>query len=137
MLLNTGTKGRAVGQLDIQWSNDKAVPDYEFQTVSLSDRLPDSPRMIELLMLYQQMLTAENLSEELEREPPAAGGVYMGICGGTVRLHSNLFPLVHFAFISYHRCSLGFSQKCYDGWCLYISCLEMEDSHEILMGFGS
>ena len=36
VLLNTGTKGKAVGQLDIRWSDDGAVPDYKFQTVSLS-----------------------------------------------------------------------------------------------------
>ena len=78
VLLNTGTKGRAVGQLDIRWSDDRTGPDYEFQALSLSERLPDSPRMIELLTLYQQMLTAENLSEELEREPLATGGVYVG-----------------------------------------------------------
>ena len=68
VLLNTGTKGKAVGQLDIQWSDDKAVPDYGFQALSLAERLPDSPRMIELLTLYQQMLSAENRSVDLERE---------------------------------------------------------------------
>ena len=78
VLLNTGTKGKAIGQLDIQWSDDKAVPDYEFQVLCLSERLPDSPRMVELLTLYQQMLTAENLSVDLEREPPATGGTYVG-----------------------------------------------------------
>ena len=78
ILLNTGTKGKAIGQLDIRWDNDRMVADYDFQAVSLSGRLPDSPRMIELLTLYQQMLTAENLSEDLEREPPTTGGVYVG-----------------------------------------------------------
>ena len=78
VLLNTGTKGKAVGQLDIRWSDNRAIPDYKFQALPLSERFPDSPRMIELLMLYQQMLTAENLSEELEREPPATGGMYVG-----------------------------------------------------------
>ena len=78
MLLNTGTKGKAVGQLDIRWSDDKAIPDYGFQALSLSERLPDSPRMIELLTLYQEMLSAENLSVDLEREPPATGGMYVG-----------------------------------------------------------
>ena len=78
VLLNTGTKGKAVGQLDIRWSDDKAAPDYRFQALSLSERLPDSPRMIELLTLYQQMLSAENLSEDIEREPPATGGMYVG-----------------------------------------------------------
>ena len=78
VLLNTGTKGKAVGQLDIQWSDDKAVPDYGFQALSLAERLPDSPRMIELLTLYQQMLSAENRSVDLEREPPATGGMYVG-----------------------------------------------------------
>ena len=78
MLLNTGTKGKAVGQLDIRWSDDRAVTDYEFQALSLSERLPDSLRMIELLTLYQQMLTAENLSANLEREPPGTGGMYAG-----------------------------------------------------------
>lgn len=81
VLLNTGTKGKALGQLDIRWSDDKAIPDYEFQALSLSERLPDSPRMIELLTLYQQMLTAENLSVDLEREPPATGGMYVGSAG--------------------------------------------------------
>ncbi len=78
VLLNTGTKGKAIGQLDIRWSDDRAAPDYEFQALSLSERLPDSPRMIGLLKLYQQMLTAENLSEDIEREPPATGGMYVG-----------------------------------------------------------
>ncbi len=78
VLLNTGTKGKAFGQLDIRWDNDRTVADYDFQAVSLSERLPDSPRMIELLTLYQQMLTAENLSVDLEREPPATGGMYVG-----------------------------------------------------------
>ena len=78
VLLNTGTKGKAVGQLDIQWSDNKAVPDYEFQALSLAERLPDSPRMIELLTLYQEMLSAENLSVDLEREPPTTGGMYVG-----------------------------------------------------------
>ena len=78
VLLNTGTKGKAFGQLDIRWDNDRTVTDYDFQAVSLSERLPDSPRMIELLTLYQQMLTAENLSVDLEREPPATGGMYVG-----------------------------------------------------------
>lgn len=78
VLLNTGTKGKAIGQLDIRWNDDKAIPDYEFQPVSLSERLPDSPRMVELLTLYQQMLTAENLSEDIEREPPGTGGIYVG-----------------------------------------------------------
>ncbi len=78
VLLNTGTKGKAFGQLDIRWSDDKAIPDYEFQALSLSERLPDSPRMVELLTLYQQMLSAENLSVDLERESPATGGMYVG-----------------------------------------------------------
>ncbi len=78
VLLNTGTKGKALGQLDIRWHTDRAVSDYEFQALSLSERLPDSPRMIELLTLYQQMLTAEKLSVDLEREPPATGGMYVG-----------------------------------------------------------
>ena len=78
VLLNTGTKGKAIGQLDIQWRDDKAVPDYKFQALSLSERLPDSPRMVELLTLYQQMLIAENLSVDLKREPPPTGGTYVG-----------------------------------------------------------
>ncbi len=78
VLLNTGTKGKAFGQLDIRWSDDGAIPNYEFQPIFLSERLPDSPRMIELLTLYQQMLIAENLSADLEQEPPATGGVYVG-----------------------------------------------------------
>ena len=48
VLLNTGTKGKAVGQLNIRWSDDGAVPDYKFHVLSLSERLPDSPRIIEL-----------------------------------------------------------------------------------------
>ena len=47
VLLNTGTKGKAFGQLDIRWSDDRAAPDYEFQALSLSERLPDSPRMVD------------------------------------------------------------------------------------------
>ncbi len=78
VLLNTGTKGKAFGHLDIRWNSDGVVADYEFQALSLSERLPDSPRMVELLTLYQQMLAAENLSVDLEREPPTTGGTYVG-----------------------------------------------------------
>ena len=78
VLLNTGTKGKTVGQLDIRWDREGAVPDYDFQALSLSERLPDSPRMTELLTLYQQMLIAENLAVDLERELPATGGIYVG-----------------------------------------------------------
>ena len=78
VLLNTGTKGKAFGQLDIRWDNDGTVADYDFQVVSLSERLPDSPRMVELLTLYQEMLASENLLVDLEREPPATGGMYVG-----------------------------------------------------------
>ena len=56
VVLNTGTKGKAFGQLDIRWSNDRVITDYAFQALSLSEHLPDSPRMIELLTLYQQIL---------------------------------------------------------------------------------
>ena len=77
VLLNTGTKGKSLGQLDIQWHADEKIAGYDFQVLPLSERLPDSPRMVDLLALYQQMLVAENLSEDLERVPPRAGGMYV------------------------------------------------------------
>jgi len=78
VLLNTGTKGKSLGQLDIRWGTDGKIANYDFQVLSLSERIPDSPQMVDLLGLYQQMLAAENLSEDLERVPPRAGGMYVG-----------------------------------------------------------
>ena len=92
VLLNTGTKGKAFGHLDIRWNSDGVVADYEFQALSLSERLPDSPRMIELLKLYQQMLLAENLSVDLEREPPVTGGVYVG-SASCQRCHAQAYAI--------------------------------------------
>lgn len=78
VLLNPGTKGKALGRLDIQWDKGGEKADSHFQLLTLSERIPDSPRMTDLLFMYQQMLAAENLSEEVERELPSTGGMYAG-----------------------------------------------------------
>ena len=78
VLLNPGTKGKALGMLDIQWDKGEERTDSHFQLLTLSERTPDSPRMMDLLFMYQQMLAAENLSEEVEREIPSTGGMYAG-----------------------------------------------------------
>ena len=78
VLLNPGTKGKALGMLDIRWDKDEKNADSHFELLTLSERIPDSPRMTDLLLMYQQMLAAENLSEEVERELPSTGGMYAG-----------------------------------------------------------
>ena len=78
VLLNPGTKGKALGMLDIRWDKGEKRADSHFQLLTLSERIPDSPRMTDLLFVYQQMLVAENLSEEVERELPSTGGMYAG-----------------------------------------------------------
>ncbi len=78
VLLNPGTKGKALGRLDIRWDKGEKRADTHFELLTLSERIPDSPRMTDLLFVYQQMLAAENLSEEMERELPSTGGMYAG-----------------------------------------------------------
>ena len=78
VLLNPGTKGKALGMLDIRWDKGEKKADTYFELLTLSERIPDSPRMTDLLFVYQQMLAAENLSEEVERESPSTGGMYAG-----------------------------------------------------------
>ena len=78
VLLNPGTKGKALGMLDIRWDKGEKNTDSHFELLTLSERIPDSPRMTDLLFVYQQMLAAENLSEEVEREIPSTGGMYAG-----------------------------------------------------------
>ena len=78
VLLNPGIKGKALGRLDIRWDKGEESADSHFELLTLSERIPDSPRMTDLLFMYQQMLAAENLSEEVERELPSTGGMYAG-----------------------------------------------------------
>ena len=78
VLLNPGTKGKALGMLDIRWNKGEKRADSHFELLTLSERIPDSPRMTDLLFVYQQMLAAENLSEAVERELPSTGGMYAG-----------------------------------------------------------
>ena len=78
VLLNPGTKGKALGMLDIRWDKGEKNADSQFELLTLSERIPDSPRMTDLLFMYQQMLAAENLSEDVERKLPSTGGMYAG-----------------------------------------------------------
>jgi hypothetical protein len=78
VLLNTDTKGKSLGKLGIRWDDDGKITGSDFQRLSLSERIPDSPRMVALLTLYQQMLVAENLLGDLEQVPPSTGGIYVG-----------------------------------------------------------
>ena len=78
VLLNPGIKGKALGMLDIRWDKDEKRADTHFELLTLSERIPDTPRMADLLFVYQQMLAAENLNEEVEREIPSTGGMYAG-----------------------------------------------------------
>ena len=78
VLLNPGTKGKALGMLDIRWDKGEKNADSQFELLTLSERIPDSPRMTDLLFMYQQMLAAENLSEEVKLELPSTGGMYAG-----------------------------------------------------------
>ena len=78
MLLNSGTKGKALGMLDLHWEDNGNRGDTHFQLLTLSERIPDSPRMTDLLFVYQQMLAAENLAEDVQQEPLSTGGMYVG-----------------------------------------------------------
>ena len=78
VLLNPGTKGKALGALDVRWDKGEKRTDSHFELLTLSERIPDSPRMMDLRLMYQQMLAAENLIEEVERELPSTGGMYAG-----------------------------------------------------------
>ena len=78
VLLNPGRKGKALGMLDIQWKKGEKITNSHFQLLALSERIPDSPRMVDMLLLYQQMLAAENLMETVEKAPLSTGGMYTG-----------------------------------------------------------
>lgn len=78
VLINPGRKGKALGILDIQWDPGEKRANSHFQLLTLSERIPDSPRMIEILLLYQQMLAAENLTDDVEQVALSTGGMYAG-----------------------------------------------------------
>ncbi|RKU33248.1 hypothetical protein C6499_01845 [Candidatus Poribacteria bacterium] len=78
VLLNPGIKGKALGMLDIRSDKGKKNADSHFQLLTLSERIPDSPRMMDLLLMYQQMLAAENLTADIQQEPLSTGGMYAG-----------------------------------------------------------
>lgn len=78
LLLNPGTKGKALGRLDLHWDNNGNRRDTLFQLQMLSEQIPDSPRMTDLLYVYQQMLAAENLAVDVKQEPLSSGGIYAG-----------------------------------------------------------
>lgn len=78
VLLNPGIKGKALGMLDIRWDKGEVSADSHFELLTLSERIPDSPRMTDLLFVYQQMLAAENLTADIQQEPLSTGGMYAG-----------------------------------------------------------
>ncbi len=78
VLLNPGTKGKALGMLDIRWGEGEKSAASHFELLTLSERIPDSPRMMDLLFMYQQMLAVENLTADVEQEPLSTGGMYTG-----------------------------------------------------------
>ena len=78
VLLNPGRKGKALGILDIHWDASEKKANSHFQLLTLSERIPDSPRMTEMLLLYQQMLAAENLTDDVKQVPLSTGGMYAG-----------------------------------------------------------
>ena len=78
VLLNPGTKGKALGMLDVRWDKGGKHIESHFELQTLSERIPDSPRMMDMIFMYQQMLAAENLSAAVEREIPSTGGMYAG-----------------------------------------------------------
>lgn len=77
VLLNPGKKGKFLGSLDIRWNNNEKRAKSHFELLTLSERIPDSPRMVDLLALYQQMLASESLAEDVE-QVVSTGGMYVG-----------------------------------------------------------
>ena len=77
-LLNPGRKGKALGVFDIYWDTFEKKEDSHFKLLTLTERIPDSPRMSEMLLLYKQMLAAENLTDDVKQIPLTVGGTYVG-----------------------------------------------------------
>lgn len=77
-LVNIGTKGKAVHSIKINKDIAGKLIVKKAQRHLLHEKILDSPRMIQLLELYQEMLAAEDLAESTPRKQQKTGPQFVG-----------------------------------------------------------
>ncbi|MBC8461925.1 MAG: hypothetical protein H8D67_28480 [Deltaproteobacteria bacterium] len=81
IILNAGTEGKYVGKMEMivaSTGKRKVIVETNHQMIALTDKIPDSPLMTELMSLYQQMLEAEDLVHKVKKVSPDSEGTYVG-----------------------------------------------------------
>lgn len=77
-LVNIGTKGKVVHSVQINKDIAGKLVVKKSQRHLLHEKIPDSPRMIQLLELYQEMLAAEDLVESTPQKRQKTGLQFVG-----------------------------------------------------------
>ena len=77
-LVNTGIKGKAIYSVKINRDRTGKLIVQQKQRHLLDEKIPDSPEMIQLLELYQEMLSAEDLVESSLDKQQKTGPQFVG-----------------------------------------------------------
>ena len=77
-LVNTDVKGKAIFSMDINRDNSGKFIVKKAQRHLLDEKIPDSPDMIQLLELYKEMLSAEDLIETSLDKQQKTGPQFVG-----------------------------------------------------------
>ncbi len=76
--VNIGTKGKSICSVKVDWDITRYPVISAPQRHLLDEQVPDSQRMIELLALYQQMITDENSTASVPRTQQETGPQFLG-----------------------------------------------------------
>ena len=76
--VNIGTKGKSICSVKVDWDITRYPVISAPQPHLLDEQVPDSQRMIELLALYQQMITDENSAASVPRTQQETGPQFLG-----------------------------------------------------------
>ena len=77
-LVNTGIKGKAIYSVKINRNRTEKLIVQQKQRHLLEEKIPDSPKMIQLLELYQEMLSSEDLVESSLDKQQNTGPLFVG-----------------------------------------------------------
>jgi len=79
LIVNSGIKGRKLGELKLTLDKNRKVIDFEHRLISLPEEIPDSPTISVLMSLYYKMLEDFDLLSKTEKvELPVSDGAYVG-----------------------------------------------------------
>lgn len=76
--MNTGIKGKAIYSVKINRDRTGKLTVQKKQRHLLDEKIPDSPEMIQLLELYQEMIVAEDLVKSPPQKQQKTGHQFVG-----------------------------------------------------------